>query len=530
MLSACGQSSSGVGASALPGTGAGSTDGGTRAPTSALQGTSVAKNPVFGPLIPLQSFAPHGKTNVSLPKHVQDWIGYNAYSGGVNQSVSPSWFNANATYVEGGCDYRECAYFQNNYKAITTQLAIYVDPTYVYFCPSNGARGTECENGVDWSDTLPESSYIHPWDNPNGARLLKPNVYQGKSAPGEVLNAGDPSLVSAIVAFERGQISSVPNTTMFFSDDSGSSFAYDDENCNNGLGPCAWNHPIAPPYTKATDPACLGLDGGDVDPNPNASPNPTCPGSVNGYPYAYGAEIQTDSQWQSAEDNLLQNHVKPTIVNGSDIYTFLPAYGGAFLHGNVVGQNLEGCFSQSPFGNYQLDDKYGVWLLEARALFATTHLCHKREMCMAENGTATDQAAPSARIYQYASWLITYDPTYSVMAPETTNFKNYTGWPEYQMVPYASAPAEPSTYSKDGMLFERDFSQCDYQGHNIGSCSAFVNTDSTHNETLPSNLLYELTLPDKDESWPQGAGVAFRQVLNPPVVLAPRTAAIMAQK
>ena len=126
---------------------------------------------------------------------------------------------------------------------------------------------------------------------------------------------------------------------------------------------------------------------------------------------ARAVELAGDAQFIAAEKGLLAAAVRPLILNGNDPVPWLPAFDGAFLDAdNVAGENTEGCFVASWYRVPLADD---AWRKMADEQLAITRR-HRLAVCMMQGEGMKD---PATRLYGLASWWLTYDPQWSVIAP-----------------------------------------------------------------------------------------------------------------
>jgi hypothetical protein len=210
------------------------------------------------------------------------------------------------------------------------------------------------------------------------------------------------------------------------------------------------------------------------------------------------------------------------IFNGYDVKTWKPAYNGMFLdQPNVAGMNYEGCFNNVDFGLYNTTN--GYWVRQSNGLLAA--LAHHKLVICTASGSGAD---PSARIYQMASWWITYDPVYSVMAAMGRGSDGHSVFAEYDLVPTngGTLPADVSAFA-NGPLYIREFGACYQARVSIGKCAAVVNPTAS---TVP--LPASLTAYGKHlevDSLSAYAGGKANLVTGVPGSLGPNSAAILSQ-
>jgi len=347
---------------------------------------------------------------------------------------------------------------------------VYIDPSLVPYCsppfspPAGNCRGP-------FGDQHPEEdAWFHQAD---GERVHRADSYTGEYQ--EALNPAS-ARTQHIVHARTERIAAQAPIDLFFADDSGSS-----------------------------------LTGGDGT-------------SVSGIFYGFeqaGIEITSDAAWMRAEGELLATLARPAILNGGDITTWLPSYGGAFLlASNVAGASREGCFSNDASG--PMSTAYNHWQLTANALLATTAL-QRYAVCM-EVGTPT----PSLRIYDFASWLLTYTPRWSVLAPIWTTSNHHNVYPEILVVPEQplSTPTDGIDQLEENDVYVRRFATCKSNGIPIGSCAIVVNPNQ-FSATIPAELThYRYALHLDNRTIDQNPSVSWN-VWNPHDALPPISAIIL---
>ncbi len=295
---------------------------------------------------------------------------------GVNASIPAAWMAAHADFVEDDGDQVQHA---TAFKAAGGKYAVsYTDPAYVPYCfPPFTPPVTPCRGQVGKLVT-DETGWFHGADGSRVRRYVDSNFgYQ------EALNPASPAARAAYAQTTQAILANGP-IDFFFADDMGGVY--------------------------------IGSDGTQM----------------SGWFYGFNApavEITTDAQFIPANEAMLAAAAKPVIVNGVTPYTLMPSYNGAWLSApNVSAQNYEGCYSD---GSGVAGDNGGRWVNQSNSILATfTH--HVDAICMMY-ATPT----PANRIYDMASWWMTYDPKLSVAAPYTSQplSDGYTVVPEFDVVP-----------------------------------------------------------------------------------------------
>jgi hypothetical protein len=207
----------------------------------------------------------------------------------------------------------------------------------------------------------------------------------------------------------------------------------------------------------------------------------------------------TNSEWINGEIALDQAPSIPVIFNGlSGLNGDSPSLSIGMLAGsNTIGGNYEGCY------NFVGIPKEDGWLwqdVENTELKVAAK--HKIFECMLRNPTEASQSV-DARIYAYASFLLTYQLSTSVY---WTYFKTTSGlhvMPESELV--ASSPVEPAPRTIAGLLqsggtFARQYKRCYVKGVLVGACAAVVNSDTGSSHPFPFSTYHHTMVL-------QGAGV-----------------------
>ncbi|MBV8602776.1 MAG: hypothetical protein JO359_14510, partial [Candidatus Eremiobacteraeota bacterium] len=368
---------------------------------------------------PTPSPTPTPLPSTSVAPHVQTWLYYGL--NGINSTIPASYMASKATFVE--TDAAEGTVAQNFKNAGGKYAVNYSDPTLVPYCNPPFTQPAGACNGPIGNLGLPEAAYLHA---PDTTRLYRYSysTYQ------EILNPGSAQAQAGYNTLTAQKLGQIPSLDFFFADDSGGPYDGSDGTPASGL---LWNFD-----------------------------------QHHSLEFADGA----DSAWIAARGAMLASALRPVFVNGRDPYSWLPSYGGAYLRlANVVGQNNEGCFTADDYGVEA--DQYNRWKNMANSLLAITGM-QRYAVCMMM-GTVT----PANRLYGYASWLITYDPVYSLAGQVNAGPDGYAVFPEFDIVPTtpkATATSDVSVLRSGGGAYVREFGQCYQNGSPIGPCAAVVNT------------------------------------------------------
>ncbi|HEX3462440.1 MAG TPA: hypothetical protein VHS78_00120 [Candidatus Elarobacter sp.] len=403
----------------------------------------------------------------SAPAHVKTYYFYGI--NGVNASIPASWMAAHADYVEDDGDGVQHA---TAFKNAGGKYAVsYTDPAYVPYCfaPFSGPQAT-CRGQVGKLVT-DESAWLHGADGTRVRRFVDNSFgYQ------EALNPGSPASQAAYRATTQAILANGP-IDYFFADDSGGVFIGDD-----GTQMTGWMYGFNEP----------------------------------------AVEITTDAQFIPANRAMLAAAAKPVIVNGITPYTLQPSYGGAWIDSpNVAAQNYEGCYAD---GSAVAGSQANRWVYQSNSLL-TTYAHHATAVCM-----MYAQPTPANRIYDMASWWMTYNEQYAVAAPYTSQPLNdgFTVVPEFEIVPrgpLASATSDISALRSATGAYVREFASCYQAGTAIGPCAAVVNPTSSAVAMPALSGHYTTALALDDKSMYSGGKATW--TASVPASLAPLSAAIL---
>lgn len=238
-----------------------------------------------------------------------------------------------------------------------------------------------------------------------------------------------------------------------------------------------------------------------------------------GYPCGY-----SDSSWINDEIGLNQSSPLPVIFNGlSKFNDEAPSMSLGLLAGsNTVGGNLEGCYSTTS------QPKLWSWIWRADE---NTELDvaakNKLFICLAENRAAASSETDQ-RLYAYASFLLTYDPSTSVYWSEFATTTGLHVMPETGLVtldPVVSAPANVSSLEQSGGTYARQYGKCYYKGSYVGPCAVVVNSDYSLSHPFPYSQ-YHHTMTLSGSGVLDGGSVSFSGPA-PPSTLPPLEARIV---
>jgi hypothetical protein len=180
---------------------------------------------------------------------------------------------------------------------------------------------------------------------------------------------------------------------------------------------------------------------------------------VNSMPSDWSSQSDWTSHWMSAFSNV-NTYGSAVIVN-----TLAVAPVGGLLTNAIKGGEFEGCYANADH-----------WTNTENIEIATQDY-GKQFWCNADEYFATLPATDyAARMFAYASFLLTYKPTLAVWHEQMATYSGFHVFPESGIV--ALNPAvTPSTVTSllVGGVYERRYGACYYRGSSIGACMVVVN-------------------------------------------------------
>lgn len=222
----------------------------------------------------------------------------------------------------------------------------------------------------------------------------------------------------------------------------------------------------------------------------------------------------TASEW-IARDAQLEKivHVKqlPSSLNAftendQHIWTNNPQSVDLALH--HAGGLMEQCYSSnSNPGVYFISDSLWaaqenteITIVGGKRLF----FCYVRNYDHAKDDVAE-------RIYDYASFLLTYDPSYAVLWETFSTESDFHVYPESGLVAVNPKTAQPTDISQlsSGGAYVREYSDCYYRGKRFGPCAAIVNPSSSSTVANPLFGKYKHTLVLVGAGVTDGGSVKF---------------------
>jgi hypothetical protein len=215
--------------------------------------------------------------------------------------------------------------------------------------------------------------------------------------------------------------------------------------------------------------------------------------------YATGIPCNFDQHaWTIASNTMNRSTGAPIFYNGLELFS---GYGKTLgvspsiaLNATSIGGEAEGCYtSYTP--NEHKPHRYEWQAFENTeiAMYGTGKLF----LCGGANPKAAS-AAIAERIYEYASFLLTYNPDTTMIAERFATRSGLKVEPESELVALQPLTREPSNIS-DLLLstgvYGREYGACYIKGAYVGRCAAVVNSEiSGNNKSFPWPGKYHHTL------------------------------------
>lgn len=238
----------------------------------------------------------------------------------------------------------------------------------------------------------------------------------------------------------------------------------------------------------------------------------------NGMPCNYSS-----SNWISYAEGMNNSVSVPIIMNGLNEFSSTTAPDLTIVQqsSNTEGGNMEGCYND-------LSDPIDTgtsWQVEENTEIALARSGKYFECMGRDQASAASEYA--ARIFSYASFLLSYSPSRSVFASEWYTPSKFHVLPETGLValnPLVSEPSSISGLKQSSGAYGRQYGACYYRGTYVGACAVAVTHDYGATEPFPfSGYTRTLTLSGYGVL---DGGTASTNGPPPPSYMAPYTAVI----
>jgi hypothetical protein len=191
-----------------------------------------------------------------------------------------------------------------------------------------------------------------------------------------------------------------------------------------------------------------------------------------------------NSSWIKEEAGMNQAPSLPIIFNGlSGLNGDGPSLSIGLLDAsNTIGGNYEGCYD-----NVKQPKEDGWLWRDVENTELQVAAKNKIFECMLRNsGQAANEI--DARIYAYASFMLTYNPATSVYWTYFATSSRLHVMPESELValsPTAPAPLTVTGLKQSGGTYARQYQECYIWGVAVGACAAVVNSDTGASHPFP---------------------------------------------
>lgn len=193
----------------------------------------------------------------------------------------------------------------------------------------------------------------------------------------------------------------------------------------------------------------------------------------------------SQTAYEAATNALDESLGVPMFVNTLGAGSYPDGQLGYVQASNVIGAMCEECYAA--YNSSKVDYPIGgtTWQHTENAEIALVGM-HKIFWDYARV-IGDPSVETGLRTFVYASFLLTYDPSYAMLQEA---FKSATGFPvmpETGLVPMnpLTTASSVSGYAT-GSVYMRQFAQCYYRGTGIGACAVVVNPNST-TAAVPAN-------------------------------------------
>jgi hypothetical protein len=197
-----------------------------------------------------------------------------------------------------------------------------------------------------------------------------------------------------------------------------------------------------------------------------------------------------ESAYQAGMLSYLNSSSIPLIGN-----TLMPSSSSApsagihlFGSPSLIGGMLENIYGNSGSDSSHAKESGAIWQSEENSELAAANA--KRLFVGYEHVGGTDSTGIDQRNYVYASLLLSFSPSSTVLAEDgTVTNSGIEVNPEAMLVPGNPLVGEPSNISslrKSGGAYVREYANCSYSGQPIGQCAAVVNSNASGNVAMPS--------------------------------------------
>lgn len=195
--------------------------------------------------------------------------------------------------------------------------------------------------------------------------------------------------------------------------------------------------------------------------------------------YASGVPCNFDwNAWTDASNAMNRSLGLPIVYNSLGQFS---GYGKTLgvsptiaLNATSIGGEAEGCYSESPKNRPHTYEWVAYENTEIQ-MYGSGRLF----LCTGSNHAAA-KSSRDERIYQYASFLLTYNRAWSVLVEKFDTPSGFHVEPESELVatkPLVPEPTDISALLLTTGVYGREYGACYVKGAYVGPCAAVVNSD-----------------------------------------------------
>lgn len=184
----------------------------------------------------------------------------------------------------------------------------------------------------------------------------------------------------------------------------------------------------------------------------------------------------SDSNWITYGKALNQASHIPVLFGGLEVLhdEGMSLSVGLLGSSNTIGGNYEHCYSDN---NTPKAHGWPWNATETTELYVNTY--GKVFQCQLRNSNAASSSY-DARIYALASFLLTYNPSRSILWEEFSTTSGLHVMPESGLVPMypTVTPSSLSSLKQSGGTYARQYQKCYFRGSYVSACAVVVNSDT----------------------------------------------------
>ncbi len=198
--------------------------------------------------------------------------------------------------------------------------------------------------------------------------------------------------------------------------------------------------------------------------------------------------------WGQAFDTVVSTLSQNFVVNAlgttaSTTQTYVNYLGSS----NIIGGEYERCFNDTQWSAEENSQIEALALLRAQGRSSGPGW-----WCYLDNTSVDGASAIPQRLYAYASFLLTYDPNYSLFQESyATAPSTFQVFPETGFVPLspASAPSTIGSLQSSTGAYVQYYGACYYRGSLVGACEIAVNpTGGSVNVPNPRGFAHSMVI------------------------------------